>query len=160
MNQFSKLEKLPGKQQGSALLICVILLVALTFTAVASLQSGVMQVRMSGALEDEMNAFQTAQAAIDFVAGDAANIPTTVALNTPVSVTLSGDAFTLQTGETIDATYTLTSTCTSLPRMVKGYSAGSFFGYKYRISANVDKRATRRGVSYQRQGLVKTVLSC
>ena len=149
-----------NNQQGSALLFSIILLIALTFTAVISVQTGIMEVRMAGALQDEMEAFQTAQSAIDFVVSDGSNLPTTGAINVPIAVTLTGDAFSVETGELVTADVQLTNTCGVLPRMTLGFSAGTFFGYKWKISADVDKRATRRGRSHQRQGYIKTVLSC
>ena len=142
-----------NKQHGSALLFSIILLIALTFTAVISVQTGIMEVRMAGALQDEMEAFQTAQSAIDFVISDNANLPTTGAINTPIDVVLTGNAFSIEAGETVTADVQLTSTCGVLPRMTLGFSAGTFYGYKWKISADV-------GRSHQRQGYIKTVLAC
>ena len=49
-------------QQGSALLFAFVLLIALTFIAIASVNTGVMGVRMASNVEEEMNAFQTSRA--------------------------------------------------------------------------------------------------
>ncbi len=152
-------------QRGSALLLCLILLIGLTFIALSAVQTGIMEVRMASAVEEEMNAFQTAQAAIDFTISDTTNLPTTGALNTPNTVTLSpdtntDDAFYTATGETVTASTQRTVDCGAPPRTRVASSLLNFSSFEYKISSNVDKRKTRRGRSHQRQGYITLGPKC
>jgi hypothetical protein len=141
------------RQRGTALLFSMIILVALTFIGVAAVNTGVMEVRMAGHLEEQMNAFQTAQAVIDYVISDSGNLPATGPLNTPSTVALPDeDPFTVNTGETLTAQAERVIDCGQPPRIRGASSLLAFSSFSYKISADVDKVATGRGQSYQRQG--------
>jgi Tfp pilus assembly protein PilX len=148
-------------QRGSALLLCLILLIGLTFIALSAVQTGIMEVRMASAVEEEMNAFQTAQAAIDFGVSDPSYLPTTGPLNdtTTKPITLApntniDDAFYTAADETVTVTVERTGDCKAPPRLRLAASLGAFSSFEYKFSSDIDKRKTRRGRSHQRQGYI------
>jgi Tfp pilus assembly protein PilX len=141
-----------SKQRGSGMLAALILILSLTFLGVAATRTSVMELRMARNLEEEMNIFQTAQAAVDSVISDTANLPVSGPLFTPTTVTLSGTPFDTVTGEVLTAQAERTVDCGPPPRIAKGASLRSFSSFSYRISADVDKLATGKGRSYVRQG--------
>jgi Tfp pilus assembly protein PilX len=165
-------------QKGSALLFAFILLLALTFIAVASVNTGVMEVKMASSVEEEMNAFQTAAATVDFVMSDTNYLPATGALNVPKTVlnctngacvtdppgiTLPGT--TLNTAgsggeEIITGTATRTADCGLPPRMSKSSSLLNFSSFGYKVASDVDKTANNRGRSHQRHGFLTLGPKC
>jgi len=157
-------------QKGSALLICIILLMALTYLAVTAVQTGVMEVRMASATEEQMNAFQTAQSALDYVMSDTDNFVTTGATGIPNAVTLSPatnstDAFYADTAtpgaaETVTAATERTVDCGAPPRTSVASSLLAFSSFEFRIHGDVDKTSTNRGRSYQRQGYILLGPAC
>ncbi len=151
------MQQLATQQQGSALLLCLVLLVAMTYLAISSVSTGVMEVRMSSAVEEELNAFQIAQSAIDFTASDFDNLPFTGALNTAKAVTLSptdnSGMFFAATGEIITATAERSGAC-AIPPRTKKPNGKQFKADEFIIRADVDKTATRRGLSRQTQGII------
>src|SRR5918996_5393599 len=81
------------QQQGTALILVLIFLMALTLIVFASITDSNMGLRMASNTEEQVNAFQTAQAAVEAVIADTANLPTTGPLHTPTTVALAGSAF-------------------------------------------------------------------
>ena len=59
------------RQRGAALFTSLIMLIALTLVALASLGTSLLELRMSGNEEMAMSAFQSAQAGVDVVLNDA-----------------------------------------------------------------------------------------
>ncbi len=158
------MQQFTTRQQGSALLLCIVLLIAMTYLAISSVSTGVMEIRMSSAIEEELNAFQIAQSAIDFTASDFDNLPFTGALNTENPVTLSpatnaGDMFYTATGETVTATAARSGAC-AIPPRTKRPNGKQFKADEFIIRANVDKTATRRGISKQTQGIILIGTGC
>ena len=162
--QQTTMQQLTTRQQGSALLLCIVLLIAMTYLAISSVSTGVMEVRMSSAIEEELNAFQIAQSAIDFTASDFANLPFTGALNTAAAVTLLpatnvGDMFYSATGETVTVTAERSGAC-AIPPRTKKPNGKQFKADEFIIRADVDKTATRRGISRQTQGIILIGTGC
>ncbi len=169
-----------SRQKGSALLFSFIMLFALTFIAIASVNTSIMGLKMSGAVEEEMNAFQTAAAGIDLALSkiddtsvyvptgnlDVANVIvdcTDMSCTVATGVVLPGTTFdTYGTGgeETIKISITRTADCMPLPRSRTGSSLVIFKGSAFRISADVDKTDNNRGRSHHRNGVMKRVVSC
>lgn len=144
----------PHAQRGTALLFAFIVLVSLTFIAVSSVRTSVMELRIARNVEENMNAFQTAQAAVDFVKSDSANLPFVGPLNTPSTVALTGSTFATDPDETLVATAERTLDCGQPPRMRAGTSLLAFSSFSYRITADLDKTASGRGKSSIRQGVL------
>ncbi len=157
------MQQLTTRQQGSALLLCIVLLIAMTYLAISSVSTGVMEVRMASAIEEELNAFQFAQSAIDFTASKQSNLPFTGALNTPATVTLTpnsaGEMFYQATGETVSATAERSGAC-AIPPRTKKPNGKQFKADEFIIRADVDKTATRRGISRQTQGIILIGTGC
>ncbi len=156
------------KQQGSALLLCIVLLIAMTYLAISSVSTGVMEIRMSSAIEEELNAFQIAQSAIDFTASDFDNLPFTGALNTAKAVTLTpatnpGDMFYAAPNsgdpEIVTVTAERSGAC-AIPPRTKKPNGKQFKADEFIIRADVDKTATRRGISRQTQGIILIGTGC
>jgi len=160
-------------QQGSALLFAFVLLIALTFIAIASVNTGVMGVRMASNVEEEMNAFQTSRALIDFILNDTtAHLPaatigtiTVVALDctngsctNPSGTALPAGTFDTVGSDTIIATVEYTA-CGLAPRSA-GTSLPAFSAYSYKISGDIDRTINRRGFSQQRQGYMQLGPKC
>lgn len=60
-----------GWQRGAALFTALIMMIALSLVALASLSTGLLELRMSGNEEMAMSAFQSAQAGVDVIVNDA-----------------------------------------------------------------------------------------
>lgn len=67
MNDTTRIAQLPAHERGAALFTALIILVAITVAALASLGTSLMELRMSANEEARMSAVQSAQAAIDNV---------------------------------------------------------------------------------------------
>lgn len=155
------------RQSGTALLLCLILLISLTLIALASVQTGIMEVRMAGAIEEQMNASQTAHSAIDFTVSDTTYLPTTGATGIPVDVALTPNTLTTDTfygdgilGVQIEANATRIVDCGTPPRTRISSSLLAFSSFEYRIAADVDRTSIRRGKSHQRQGWITLGPKC
>lgn len=77
-----------SSQQGAALLTALIMLIAVTLLSLASLGTSMMELRMSGNEESSMQAFQSAQAAVDAVIDQDEKSPDTTVKNFAVVGTL------------------------------------------------------------------------
>ena len=146
-------------QKGSALLLCMILLMALTYIAISGVQTSVMEIKMASASEEQLNAFQTAASAIDFVTSTSTNFVTTGSLNVENQVTLSpatssGETFYAATGETVYAATERTVDCGQPPRTSNANSLLNFSSFEFRIHSDVNKTSSNRGRSHQRQGYI------
>lgn len=141
-------------QRGATLVIALILLGALTMIAIASVDAGVMSLRVARNVEEQMNAFQLAQSAIDAVISNTENLPTTGPLDTLNAVSISGTTFTVDSnsGETLAAAAERTLDCGLPPRLATGTSLLAFSSFSYRVHADVNRTATGRGRSSLRQG--------
>ena len=143
----------------------MILMISLTLIALSSVQTGIMEVRMAGAVEEQLNASQTAHSGLDFVISDSTNLPTTGALNTPTVVTLTPntlgtDAFYAATGEIVEANAERIIDCGTPPRTRVASSLLAFSSFEYKVAADIDKTVTRRGKSNQRQGWITLGPKC
>lgn len=165
-------------QSGSALLMSFILMIALTFIAIASVNTGVMEIKMSTAVEEEMNAFQTAAAGVDFVISNTAYLPASGAINTPTTVinctntacttipngiNLPGTTFATagtSNEETVTVIATRTADCGLPPRTGDPSSVLNFSSFAYEVEANVDKTDNNRGRSNQLSGFMKLGPKC
>lgn len=146
------------EQRGAGMIVAVILLSGLLLIALAGLRTASTELQMARNYEEEKNAFQTAQAAIDFVSSDKINLPTVGALNVANSVTLpvgtqssptpfahlSGDVLTAEVARTIDCGLPL--------RLTGGSSLRTFSTFAYKISSDINKQASGRGRASLRQG--------
>jgi hypothetical protein len=59
------------RQRGAALFTALIMMIALTLVALASLGTSLLELRMSGSEESAMSAYQSAQAGVDVIVNDA-----------------------------------------------------------------------------------------
>ena len=142
------------KQQDAVLIIALVMLAALTLMSTAAVDSSVMGLRISRNVEEQVNAFQTAQAAVDQVISDTANLPLTGPLNNFISVPLSGNPFAADTvaGESVAAQAERTLDCGMPPRLNAGTSLLAYSSFSFRVRADIDRAATGRGLSSVRQG--------
>lgn len=144
-------------QQGATLVFALLFLAALGLIGVASVRSSVTELRMASNTEDEMNALETAQSAIDFMASNPALLPASGPLDTPVNVPLPTPlsvppvtAFVTLPPETAQARRI--ADCVPPPRLASGTSAALFSAFTYRLSADVNKTANGKGQSSLRKG--------
>jgi type IV pilus assembly protein PilX len=77
-----------SSQQGAALLTALIMLIAVTLLSLASLGTSMMELRMSGNEESSMQAFQSAQAAVDALIDQDEKTPLTAFKNFAVTGSL------------------------------------------------------------------------
>lgn len=144
----------PRSQRGATLVVALILLGALTMIAIASVDAGVMSLRVARNVEEDMSAFQLAQSAIDAAIADPANLPTVGPLEAMTPVSLSGTPFAVDTtaGESLNAAAERTLDCGQPPRLANGTSLLAFSSFSYRVHADVDRTTTGRGRASLRQG--------
>lgn len=146
------IEKRPHKEQGTVLVISLIMLASLSMISLAAVDSAVLGMHIARNTEEKMNAFQVAQSAVDQAISDTANLPMTGALGTQTNVTLSGSPFTTQTGDAISATAERTIDCGLPPRLTNGTSLLAYSSFSFRVAADVDRTANGRSYSSVRQG--------
>ena len=153
MNSFP-IRATPHHQAGAVLIVALIMLASLTMIAVAGVDSSSMGLRIARNVEEQSNAFQTAQAGLDVVMSDSDNLPMTGPLNQVVAVTLSGSPFTadVSAGESIAAQAERTTDCALPPRIGSGTSMLAYSAFSFRVGADVDRVATGRGRSSLSQG--------
>ena len=161
-------------QHGSALLFSFILMLALTFIAIASVNTGIMQTKMATSVEEEVNAFQTSGAALDFVLSDESYLPPTMNLVTTIFDCTDGvcvtdpavaalptnDVFKTIQGESIVATLERTEECSPPPRLANASSALEFNSFGFEGTSDIDKTQTNRGRSYQIEGYLTLGPKC
>ena len=161
-----------SSQHGSALLFAFVLLLALTFIAIAAVNTGVMGTKMATNIEEEINASQTATSMIDYILGDPdTHLPTTGsatvtvfdcadnACTTDPAVAYPAEVFATATNESLFLEIDYTN-CGNPPRMGQGVSLAKFSSFSYRISADIDRVTTGRGKSSQRQGYMELGPKC
>jgi hypothetical protein len=146
------------EQRGAGMIVAVILLSGLLLIALAGLRTASTELQMARNYEEEKNAFQTAQAAIDFVSSDTDNLPTVGALNVavvvalPVGTTLSPTPFTHISGDLLTVESERTIDCGLPLRLKGGSSLRTFSTFSYKISSDINKQASGRGRASLRQG--------
>lgn len=142
------------RERGAALVIALVMLASLSLMASGAVQTALMELRMAQNTEEMSNAFQTAQAAIDYALADTSRLPMTGDLNLQQPVTLAGDPFALDSGagERITTTAARTIDCGPPPRLDGGSSMLSYSAFSFRVAADIDRTSTGRGRSSIRQG--------
>lgn len=157
-----------SRQQGTALMVAMIILIGITLLSLAGANTSILELRMARNAEATANTQQTALAAIDFIINDDANLPTTGPLNTSQTVTLpqdttadDGELFDCNDGdcsngseEEITATATRLLDCAPPPRARLASSLTSFSAFVYEASVTVDKSATGDGRTSMAQGYI------
>ncbi len=163
-----KLASLKSKQQGTALMVAMVILIGITLLSLAGANTSILELRMARNTEATATTQQTALAAIDFIVSDDANLPTTGALGAPQTVTLpqnttayDGELFDCRdgdcsdgAGEEITATATRIADCMPPPRARLASSLTSYSAFVYEAAATIDKNATGNGRSGMAQGYI------
>ena len=137
------------------MIVAVILLSGLLLIALAGLRTASTELQMARNYEEQKNAFQTAQAAIDFVSSNKANLPTVGALQAPQTVPLptsTHPSFAQLSGDVLAAEVERTIDCGLPLRLQGGSSLRTFSTFSYKISADINKQASGRGKATLRQG--------
>lgn len=147
-----------AQQQGMVLVVALVMLGSLSLIAVAAMSGGIGALLVSRNVQEQGDAFQIAQSALDVVMDTAessndANLPQDE--GTYMATTLSGEVFTLDTGETVTAGAELLSICRE---QVEG-SSGNFFA-NYEVRADVDRTVNGRGRARLRQGYQIVAYGC
>jgi len=142
----------PRRQRGAVLIISMLLLVAITVLSTTAVSMSIMELRMSGNVESNVNTFQTAVAAVDFVLSDISNLPAVGPLNVPATVALSGTPFTVASGDAITASATRLADCGLPPRMTNATSMTAYSSFRYEVDADVMKNTSGMGQAGMVQG--------
>ena len=66
---------LMGRQGGAALVVALLILIVITLLSLSAMRTGALEVRMAANQQERIEAFQTAQAAVDAVLVDPHNFP-------------------------------------------------------------------------------------
>lgn len=140
------------RMRGAILVLVMVVLTGATLLALASMDAGILELRMSGTVESAGRNFQLGQAAIDFTLSDSTNLPTSGPLNTPRPVTLSDALFTVTSGDSIKADATRLEDCAIPPRSKNASSLRAFSAFKYEINAAIEKNSTGEGRAEMTQG--------
>lgn len=161
----------PPGQRGAALITSLIILVAVTIITLTSLGNTLLELRMSTNEESSMQAFQSAQAAIDeVIKNEKTNVivtgnightncstyyPNACEMN---GVTLSNPPFKNLSGamiNTIQITRTSNEICP--PRMSRGSSCTKVQGVNFDIESTYDNTLSGLGKAVLTQGFVRLV---
>jgi type IV pilus assembly protein PilX len=124
--------RIPAKQHGMILIMCLVFLVLLTIIGVNAMSSAGLEERMASNTQSQIATFQVVESAIaETVADD------TVFVNA-VNV-VSGVTSTVTIGSHTAST---TTTLSGAPQITAGYSIGTFVSYPFSIEASSNNSAT------------------
>ena len=141
-----------GRQSGAVLVVSLLLLMAVTVLSTTAVSTSIMELRMSNNTESNVNTFQTAMAAVDYVLSDVNNLPSSGPLNVPAAVTLAGAPFVVSSGEQINASARRVEDCGVPPRMSNATSMTAYSSFNYQVTAEVVKNNSGMGQAGMVQG--------
>jgi len=152
----------PGKphQKGVVLIVVLMMLIGITLISLAAVNTSVMELRMARNAEFNVNNFQIALSAVDFVISDPANLPTLGPLMQTTPVPLTGTVFAVGTGDTVTAAVARAGECGLPPRMRTANSLMAFSAFDYEITADLDKNGSGMGRTGIVQGFVQLGPKC
>lgn len=142
------------QERGSALFIAMVLLIGVTMLAIASVNTGTMELRMARNREDSSHTFQTALAAVDYVIADSSNLPAVGPLLVPQPVALNDPLFQTNGGDSVSASAARVEDCGLPPRARAATSLTAYSAFKYEVNAEVDKNDSGMGRSTVSQGYI------
>ena len=140
------------KQKGAILVLVLVVFTGATLLVLASVDSGILELRMAGSVESTARNFQLGQAAIDFTLDDASNLPAAGPLNTPSNVTLDDAVFDVAGSGTVTATATRLEDCAPPPRSNRASSLTAFSSFKYEVNVSIVKNSSGEGQTEMTQG--------
>jgi len=132
--------------------LVLVILTGATLLALASMDSGVMEMRMAGTVEASTRNFQLGHAVIDFTLSDSANLPSTGPLRQPKTVDLSDPIFAVTTGDTITATASRIEDCGLPPRSKSASSLNAYSAFNYEVDATIEHTTSGQGRAEMSQG--------
>jgi Tfp pilus assembly protein PilX len=142
------------RQSGAVLVVSLLMLAAIAVLSTTAVSMSTMELRMSNNMESNLNTFQTALAAVDFVLSDINNLPAAGPLNVPSAVTLAGTPFGVTSGEAISASASRIEDCAPPPRMSNATSMTAYSSFRYQVTADVVKNTSGMGQSSMVQGFL------
>jgi len=121
----------PGRQQGAALVVGLVLLIVLTILAVSGVFTATMELRMVRNSQSQERAFQAAEVAIENALANPLISTSTPEVQAPTdNPNAIGDLY----------SYTLAYTCPSIPPVssdpTKVFSIGEFSAHHFQVDAN------------------------
>ena len=140
------------KQVGAILVLVLVVLTGATLLVLASIDSGILELRMAATVESTARNFQLGQSAIDYTLDDTANLPAAGPLNTPSQITLNESLFNVTGEDTITVTATRISDCDPPPRSARASSLTAFSAFKYEVNAAIVKTSSGEGQTDMTQG--------
>jgi hypothetical protein len=149
-----------SSQSGFVLVVVLLILIGVSLISVAAVNTSVMELRMARNVEFNVNNFQTAVSAVDFVISDPSNLPTVGPLKVPVDVPLTDSMFAEKTGESVTAAAARTEECSLPPRMRAANSMMAYSAFTYEISASIDKNQSGVGQAGIAQGYLRMGPKC
>ncbi len=154
MNAIKKDIVKKDKQRGTVLIIALIILISITVISLSAINSGVMSLRIAGNEESIVNAFQTAQATLDFTVSDTSNLPMLGPLNQASPITPTGNAFTVTSPDYINTSATRIADCQNPPRARNASSLIAFSAFHFDINTEVEKTNSGMGRSAMSLGYI------
>lgn len=149
-----------ARQGGFVLIVVLLILIGVTLISTAAVNTSVMELRMARNAEFNVNNFQTAVSAVDFVIADHTNFPTVGPLRMPVDVPLTGSVFTEKAGESVSATAARMEECSLPPRMRAANSMMAYSAFTYEVRATIDKNQSGMGQTGIAQGYLNMGPKC
>lgn len=157
-----------AKQRGTALVIALVLLAAVTLLAVAAVQTSVMEMRMAGSDEARMHAFQGADSAVDFVIRDFGTYQDELSTQLELCIHDTGDSscddfasetlFDLKVDsdgnpvDTLEVTLHKLGECLPPPRIEAATSVTEFARHDFVIESRLDKTGSGGGRTHLWRG--------
>lgn len=153
-------------QTGTALVIALVMLAAITLLAVAAVQTSVMEMRMANSDEMRMQSFQGADSAVDFVIRDFATYQRILGNANTVCVNKTGDSTCAggnliesepiyETADLLTVNLTKLGECLPPPRIKSGSSVKEFTRFDYVIDSELDRTAQGGGKTHLWRGYMQ-----
>jgi type II secretory pathway pseudopilin PulG len=149
-------DTLPNRrQQGTALIIALVILASVTLLAVSAVNTSVSEIKMAVNEQLDMEAFQLAQSTIDAAIDTDQAFSGILTVGDTNTIGFNDEApFTEAAGEYVAASVTRTGNCLAPPRLRGASSLTNYSAFTFRVTGTVDKRATRQGAATLSEGVV------
>ena len=156
-----------GAQRGAALFTALIMMIALTLVALASLGTSLLELRMSGSEESAMSAYQSAQGGVDVIVNDAISQQQVVIARggkgTTTCFNESGCTYTIEASQMPAPVNTPATKIKiiqvddrgSAPRMRLATSARYFSAAYFEVESTFDKSGAGQGKAATAQGYLQ-----
>lgn len=148
------------RQQGTALIIALVILAAVTLLAITAVSTSVSEIKMAINEQNDMEAFQLAQSAVDAAVDSNNSFLGILTVGDSNTIGFDEAPFIQGTDEYVAVTITRTGNCLTPPRVRGASSLTAYSAFTFRVVGTVDKRATQQGAATVGEGVIQLGPKC